>query len=328
MLDDFVSIITPCYNGEIYLENYFESILQQTYKKIELIFIKDGSQDNTENIVKKYENKIKEKGYLFTYIYQKNSGQAAALNKGLKIFNGEYITWPDADDILHKDSIEKRVKFLKENIEFGFVRNSVNIVDFETGKIIDKFELNKKNNKENIFEDLIFEKNIFFAPISYMVRTSIFTKAIPKKNIYESRYGQNWQLLLPISYISKCGYIEETLCDYIVRKNSHSRTNNNSYKEVKLKANGHMDILKNTLESIGVYEKYESKLYEKYARLLLKEAYKFNDKKEAKIQFEDIKKYGKLRMRDYLYCYGVQYKILHKIIEKLKAVRHFKIQKK
>lgn len=321
MIEGLVSVITPCYNGETYLENYFKSILSQTYSKVEVIFINDGSSDNTEKIVKEYESKIKNKGYVFKYIYQENSGQATALNKGLKVFNGEFLTWPDADDIMHKDSIEKRVKFLEQHKEYGFVRNSVNVVDYETGRIKGKFILNKKNANENIFEDLIFEKNIFFAPVSYMVRTSIFKEAIPDKKIYESRYGQNWQMLLPISYISRCGYIEDTLCDYIVRKNSHSRSNINSFKKVKLKAKGHMDILKNTLLYIGVFEKYKFKIYEKYARVILKEAYLFQNRKEAIVQFSKIKKYGKIKVKDYLYLLGAKYKILNKIIKILLDIR-------
>ena len=107
-----VSIITPCYNGEMYVERMLNSVLEQDYNNIEFILINDGSTDKTEAIVKKYETKFKKKGIDFIYIYQSNSGQAAALNKGLAIFKGDYLTWPDSDDMLSKDSISKKVEFL------------------------------------------------------------------------------------------------------------------------------------------------------------------------------------------------------------------------
>lgn len=102
-----VSIITPCYNGENYVTPFIKSVLLQSYNNIEFIFINDGSTDNTEKIVLDYEPEFKERGIKFKYIYQENQGQATALNNGLKIFTGDYLTWPDSDDILHPDNISK-----------------------------------------------------------------------------------------------------------------------------------------------------------------------------------------------------------------------------
>lgn len=106
-----VSIITSCFNGEIYLDRYFESILNQTYPHLELIFVNDGSTDQTEKIALSYTSKLKEKGISYKYIYQENSGQSVALNKGLKIFKGKYLTWPDSDDVMTDDCIEKKLNF-------------------------------------------------------------------------------------------------------------------------------------------------------------------------------------------------------------------------
>ena len=119
-----VSIITPCFNGESCLDRYFKSILDQTYANLELIFVNDGSTDKTEEIALSYKSKLEEKGIQYTYIYQDNAGQAAALNKGLKIFKGDYLTWPDSDDVMTPDSIEKKVKFLTENKKYRMVRSN------------------------------------------------------------------------------------------------------------------------------------------------------------------------------------------------------------
>ena len=129
MIEDLVSIIVPCYNGEKYISRFLDSIINQTYKKIELIIIDDGSTDNTHIIIEGYREKLKNEGMNLKYIYQTNQGQAEALNKGLEIVMGEYLTWLDSDDILTKDSIEKKVNFLKKNFEYGFVVSSMAVYD-------------------------------------------------------------------------------------------------------------------------------------------------------------------------------------------------------
>ena len=118
MTKPLVSIITPCYNGEAFLKRYFESILNQTYPNLELIFINDGSTDRTEEIALSYRERLEKRGITYIYEKQENAGQAAALNRGLKLFKGEYLTWPDSDDVMTKDSIEKKVHFLEKNPKY------------------------------------------------------------------------------------------------------------------------------------------------------------------------------------------------------------------
>ena len=106
-----VSIIVPCYNGEEFVCRFLDSIIIQSYCNIELIFINDGSTDRTEEIVLSYIQKFDDKNITLKYIYQKNGGQADAINQGLQVFEGEFLTWPDSDDTLHKDSIRNKVNF-------------------------------------------------------------------------------------------------------------------------------------------------------------------------------------------------------------------------
>lgn len=205
MIKDLVSIITPCYNGEKYINRFLESVLNQTYKNMELIIINDGSTDLTEKIIMEYKEKFKKNKISLKYIYQENRGQAEAINKGLKVFEGEFLTWPDSDDTLEENSIKEKIEFLKENNQYGFVRTNANIIDEDTGEIIGKLQHeNKENVKENLFEDLIFENDVWYAPGCYMVKTEAFMETNPQMSIYPSRGGQNWQMLLPISYQYKC----------------------------------------------------------------------------------------------------------------------------
>ena len=178
MIADLVSIIIPCYNGEEYLAKTLDSILNQTYKKLEIFFVNDGSIDKTEKIALEYKEKFEKNDIKFNYIYQENQGQAAAINNVLKLINGNFLTWPDSDDLLTPNSIEKRVNFLKENKDYGFVRNAVEIREFKTERKISEFRLYTDIN-ENIFEDLIYCNNVFFSPVSYMVNTRFFKLVNP-----------------------------------------------------------------------------------------------------------------------------------------------------
>lgn len=74
-----VSIITPCYNVEKTIKKYLESILNQTYKNLELIFIDDGSTDETEKIIKEYINEFEQNKIKLKYVYQENAGLGGGL---------------------------------------------------------------------------------------------------------------------------------------------------------------------------------------------------------------------------------------------------------
>ena len=105
MENQLVSIITPCYNGEKTVSRYLDSVLNQTYKNIELIFVNDGSTDNTEQVVLSYEKIFEENGKKLIYIKQENKGLGGAINTGLKYFTGDFLCRADADDFFHLESI-------------------------------------------------------------------------------------------------------------------------------------------------------------------------------------------------------------------------------
>jgi len=255
-----VSIITPCFNGEVYVSNFLDSVLNQTYTNIEFIFVNDGSTDKTEEIALSYKEKFENIGISFIYIYQENKGPAAALNKGLSIFKGVYLTWPDSDDILDKDNILQRVMFLENNNSFNVVLcNSVYIN--ESGKRIGQLK-RIPPKADNIFLDLIRETNISFAGGAYMLRASAFIQAVPKRRIFESRGGQNWQMLLPVLYNNKCGYLDIDLYYIYKREGSHSRKKEDFEESVK-RLKSHEDILVNTIDSISnMPDQEKDKYYE------------------------------------------------------------------
>lgn len=264
-----VSIITPCFNGEPYLERYFNSILRQTYAPLELIFINDGSTDRTEQIAEHYRSALEEKGIRFTYLYQENAGQAAALNRGLKLFTGEYLTWPDADDEMTPDCIEKKVAYLQNNPELDMCICKIAQVDeHNPDTITGILERGVSDDADNLFEDLIFLQNVFYVPGGYMIRSSALDAAIPNREIYPGRGGQNVQLLLPLAHLGKYGYMDEVLYKYFVRSDSHSHSLNTSEKNIR-QYELFEKLLMETLKRMpgNIYFRYQDKIRRKYSRI-------------------------------------------------------------
>ena len=100
-----ISIIIPAYNAAKYIKRCIISLLNQTYKNIEIIVVNDGSTDNTLDILKNYDIKV---------INQENLGVSCARNNGLKNCSGDYITFVDSDDYVDKNYIEDIVNILNK----------------------------------------------------------------------------------------------------------------------------------------------------------------------------------------------------------------------
>lgn len=114
---NFVSIVTPTYNRELFLLKLFSSLNRQSNKNFEWIVVDDGSEDNTEKIIEQCKN-----NYTFNVIYikQNNAGKHIALNNGIKKCSGELTFIVDSDDYLTDDAVETILKdwkkFYKQNI--------------------------------------------------------------------------------------------------------------------------------------------------------------------------------------------------------------------
>lgn len=307
-----VSILTPCYNGEKYISRFLESVLNQTYPNMELILINDGSTDNTENIILSYELQFREKNINFIYLTQSNQGQAAAINKGLKMYRGEYLTWPDSDDELHPDNILEKVNFLEKNDTYGLVLCKSKVIDDVSLKIVGelKRKLNSTSN-DDLFSDLIYERNVYFAPGGYMIRSSFFKIAVPSQQIFENRGGQNWQMLLPMAYSYKCGYIDQYLYNYFIRHDSHSREKLNFHSAVH-RFDEHEELLINTIQRIDTMtmnekEYWISQIHQKYLR---KKLYLASDLRISGLLnqiYVQLKEQGWASLHDYIIVLNGRY---------------------
>lgn len=110
-MNELVSIIVPVYKVELYLEKCVNSIINQTYKNIEIILVDDGSPDNCGQICDILEKRDKR----IRVVHQKNMGVSGARNAGLDIMTGKYVMFVDSDDYINDDIVEKLIENITNN---------------------------------------------------------------------------------------------------------------------------------------------------------------------------------------------------------------------
>ena len=155
---EIVSVIMPAFNSEVYISEAIQSVVQQTYPHLELIVVDDGSTDKTREIVDGYmrgDSRIR-------YIHQKNSGPAAARNRGIQAARGKYVAFLDSDDIWFLDKLEKQMDFITSHsgyVVYGGARylweKPGGFVESEDTKTFQNFDTIREN-----LEYLLFHPNL------------------------------------------------------------------------------------------------------------------------------------------------------------------------
>ena len=168
-----ISIIIPCYNASKYLRQCIDSILNQTFKNYEIIFINDKSTDNTLDILQEYKNnsdadiKILENEY--------NSGPSFTRNKGLSAATGNYIAFIDSDDYIEPQYLEVLYKLIKQyNTEISMCSSKY---------VTEDGELIKEDTIEFLLEDKI---SIINKMISFGIEPAMWGKLISRKLINDN----------------------------------------------------------------------------------------------------------------------------------------------
>ena len=164
-----ISVIVPIYNVEEYLPACIESIINQTYRNLEVLLVDDGSTDNSGKICDDYAEKDKR----CIVIHQQNKGLSGARNTGLDNAKGEYISFIDGDDYIHPQMLEILYKEIeKENCDFAMISHK---------KVFNKLEQNKD-----------IEGNI---NVIYLNRHVLISGLYNKTNFLESDFQAVWNKL-------------------------------------------------------------------------------------------------------------------------------------
>lgn len=210
--EKLVSICIPTYNAEKTIEKTLQSILNQTYRNLEIIIVDNASADNTLRTLKKFKDfRIK------IYRNKKNIGAEHNWTKCVKLAKGDYIAIFHADDIYNHRIIEKQIKILEN---YPFVLAVFTMADYinNYGKTIGGCnlppELKHKNiyNFSEIFIPVLNQKNIFITP-SAMVKGEIFKKCIPFDEEH-FRTAADLDMWLRISKMGHIAILDEKLIKY------------------------------------------------------------------------------------------------------------------
>lgn len=123
-----LTIITTSYNRRDLLKKTLDSVLSQDYPAIEQLIIDAGSKDGTVELLKEYENKYKNRNYKFYWLSEKDSGQAEAMNKGLRMATGDYITILNSDDVLKEGAVRKYMNYLNDDSSVDMIYGTVGVM--------------------------------------------------------------------------------------------------------------------------------------------------------------------------------------------------------
>ena len=203
MIKNLVSILIPIHNAEKYLDEAIMSVIKQSYKKIEILCIENGSNDNSLALLKYYSKIYKN----LKVIHLKKASLSNALNKGINKSKGEYIARMDADDISHPKRIEKQIKFLKKNKSVSIVGTNINLIDHK-GNFVRKiyYPLKFKDLKKKL------EVDSYIAHPSVMMRKEIFKKL--KGYRFQFCPAEDYDLWLRAIHHFKIENMKEFLLNY------------------------------------------------------------------------------------------------------------------
>lgn len=225
-----VSVLMPVYNGEKYIKDALDSVLNQTFKDFELILINDGSTDGTQDIIKTYTDAR------INYRYQSNQGVAKTLNNAIALANGTYIWRHDADDISLPEQLQTQLDFLEQHPNFVLVSTQIAFMS-DNGKIAYDF----KQPSDGYFQNkpYIKVKRSHFNPYSPITHATVLIKksAFDTIGTYRTEFKTSEDTDLWLRIIEKYDAAVLHYCSYFVRLNATSATQvykktNNFYREL------------------------------------------------------------------------------------------------
>jgi len=209
-----VSISSACYNHKEFLEEFFDSILSQTYKNFEVIIGDDASTDGSQEILKKYQNKYPDKIKLI--LNKKNMGVTLNSINVFKQCKGKYIALLSTDDLIFPQKIEKQVKVFENNPNINICYHDLEVIFEKNDKKILFSQINQYTPKTGNIKKLI-KYGTFMGACSVMVRRENIPSYFFDERI---KIASDWKFLIDTIKNGKFYYIDEVLGKYRRHENN------------------------------------------------------------------------------------------------------------
>lgn len=206
MVDGLVSVIMPSWNTAEYIGDSIQSVLNQTYSNWELLIVDDCSSDNTDEVVKSFQDE--------RIIYlknEKNSGAALTRNRALREAKGEWIAFLDSDDLWSPQKLEHQISFMKEH-----------------GYVFSYHEYEKIDEQSNPLQtyvsgpDCVTKRKMYHYGYPGCLTFMYSAKELGLIQIKDIKKNNDYAILLKLCKKADCYLLKENLAQYRIRKKSIS----------------------------------------------------------------------------------------------------------
>jgi teichuronic acid biosynthesis glycosyltransferase TuaG len=208
-MSELVSIITPVFNSENYIEECISSILNQSYQNWEMLIVDDKSTDKSTDLIKSFSKDDKR---IILFFLNENVGSAMARNYAISRANGKYIAFLDSDDIWLPNKLQIQIDYMKKN-ECYFVFSSYDVISHDNTQTFYKIEVPKKISYDQ------YLKNTIIGCLTVVIDRDKFHD-LEMPNLRSSHDMALW-----LNLLKTCGYahgISETLALYRDHKSSNT----------------------------------------------------------------------------------------------------------
>ena len=228
-MDDKISIVIPTHDRDNLLKKAIQSVLNQTYKNIEIIVIDDASECDNKSVVENFDMSI------IYYKFKTNQGGNICRNKGAKLATGGYIAYLDDDDTWHKDKLEKQLRLMQEkNLDLSYTGKNIITLNPFFEELHRKYSFGKPSYTNNLKKS-IMSKNFIGTTSSIMIKKEKFDEV----SGFDIRMPALQDYEFYIRFINK-GFnavgIDEPLVDYYIyqKKSAISKSSTKYFNAYKL----------------------------------------------------------------------------------------------
>ncbi|HSW65018.1 MAG TPA: glycosyltransferase family A protein [Dissulfurispiraceae bacterium] len=218
-----VSIIVPIYNAARFIDNVMGSIAKQDYENYEVIFIDDGSTDNSVQKIRDYDSSTVK---IFS---KKNEGPAKARNFGILQATGKFVAFHDADDAWHRSKLSKQVALFQTRPSLGLVFSNAHYVVMDSGKVMGE-SIPSGLDANNITKELM-TRGCFILTSSVIIRRD----ALLAVGMFDDSliFAEDWDLFFRISERYEVDYVREVLLEQRAHRSSITSDESKRHRRIQ-----------------------------------------------------------------------------------------------